>query len=129
MTDAKWDVIVVGARCAGAATAAMLSRAGVRTLCIDRSKMPSDHVLSTHYVQPPGMDVLDELGVGSRVRQLSPASRRGLAALDDARIYSEYPESRGAHCIRRSVLDPLLLEVADQSGVSLRDQHKVVELV
>ncbi|MDH5672474.1 MAG: FAD-dependent monooxygenase [Myxococcales bacterium] len=125
----KWDVIVVGARCAGAATAAFLARAGVRTLCLERSKLSSDHVLSTHYVQPPGMDVLDELGVGTRVRELSPPSRRPMAVMEMEHIYSNYADGRAAHCIRRFVLDPLIQEAAAQSGATLREQAKVVELV
>ena len=34
--DRRWDVIVVGARVAGAATAMLLARAGLRVLCVDR---------------------------------------------------------------------------------------------
>ncbi|MGD8730132.1 MAG: NAD(P)/FAD-dependent oxidoreductase [Gemmatimonadota bacterium] len=129
MSGAKWDAIVVGARCAGAATAAYLSRAGVRTLCIDRAKLPSDYVLSTHFVQPPGMDVLDELGVGDRVRDVTPPSFRPLSAMDDERLYSNYPDGRAAYCIRRSTLDPIVLDAAVESGATVRDQHTVVELV
>ena len=33
-----WDVIVVGARVAGAATAMLLVRGGLRVLCVDRSR-------------------------------------------------------------------------------------------
>lgn len=129
MSEAKWDAIVVGARCAGAATAAYLSRAGVRTLCIDRAKLPSDYVLSTHFVQPPGMDVLDELGVGERVREVTPPSCRSLAVMDDERLYSNYSDGRAAYCIRRSTLDPLVLDAAVESGATVRDQHTVVDLV
>ena len=129
MNGAKWDAIVVGARCAGAATAAFLSRAGLRTLCIDRGKMPSDYVLSTHYVQPPGMDVLDELDVGQRVRELTPASRRPLSAMDGEHLYSRYPDDRAAYCIRRVTLDSLVWDAAVESGATLRDEHTVVELV
>ena len=35
-TDGRYDVIVVGARAAGAATAMLLSRAGIRVLALDR---------------------------------------------------------------------------------------------
>lgn len=129
MSGAKWDAIVVGARCAGAATAAYLSRAGVRTLCIDRAKLPSDYVLSTHFVQPPGMDVLDELGVGDRVRDVTPPSFRTLAAMDDAAVRSNHLDGRAAYCIRRSTLDPIVLDAAVESGATVRDQHSVVDLV
>ena len=37
-----YDVVVVGARCAGAPTAMLLARAGHRVLLVDRSAFPSD---------------------------------------------------------------------------------------
>ena len=37
-----YDVIVVGARCAGAPTAMLLARAGHRVLLVDRASFPSD---------------------------------------------------------------------------------------
>jgi flavin-dependent dehydrogenase len=42
-----FDVVIVGARCAGAATALLLARAGVRVLVVDRGAYGSD-TLSTH---------------------------------------------------------------------------------
>ena len=42
-----WDVVVVGARVAGAATALLLARAGLRVLVLDRARPGSDTV-STH---------------------------------------------------------------------------------
>ena len=43
----RFDVVVVGARCAGAATAMLLARAGHRVLVIDRGRYGTD-TLSTH---------------------------------------------------------------------------------
>ena len=42
-----YDVIVSGARCAGAATALVLARAGARVLLVDRQARGSD-TMSTH---------------------------------------------------------------------------------
>ena len=42
-----YDVIIVGARCAGASAALSLARQGVRVLLADRAGFPSDTV-STH---------------------------------------------------------------------------------
>lgn len=42
----EFDVIVVGARCAGAPTAMLLARRGYRVLAVDRARFPSD-TLST----------------------------------------------------------------------------------
>src|SRR5258708_11908924 len=46
------DVIVVGARCAGASTAMLLARNGLKVLLVDRAKFPSDiphgHLIHRH---------------------------------------------------------------------------------
>ena len=44
MTGARhrYDVIVVGARCAGAATAMLLARRGFDVLLVDRARFPSE---------------------------------------------------------------------------------------
>ena len=72
MRENDYDAVIVGARCAGATLATFLARAGARVLLLDKDAMPSDHVPSTHFISPPGMDVLDEAGVGEAVRSLAP---------------------------------------------------------
>src|SRR5215510_15830633 len=42
-----YDVIIAGARCAGAATALLLARQGARVLVLDKSRYGTD-TLSTH---------------------------------------------------------------------------------
>jgi len=37
-----YDVIVIGARCAGAPTALLLARKGYRVLLVDKAAFPSD---------------------------------------------------------------------------------------
>jgi 2-polyprenyl-6-methoxyphenol hydroxylase-like FAD-dependent oxidoreductase len=66
MTSA-YDVIVVGARCAGSPTAMLLARKGYKVLVVDRATFPSDTV-STHLVHPPGLDALQRWGLVDRVR-------------------------------------------------------------
>ena len=58
-----YDVIVVGARCAGASTALLLGRRGHRVLLLDRGVFPSDMALSTHLVWPRGVAQLAEWGL------------------------------------------------------------------
>src|SRR5262245_66295411 len=50
---AKYDVIVVGARCAGAPTAMLLARKGYRVLLVDRSRFPSD-IRHGHFIHRHG---------------------------------------------------------------------------
>jgi 2-polyprenyl-6-methoxyphenol hydroxylase-like FAD-dependent oxidoreductase len=56
------DVIVVGARVAGASTALLLARRGLKVLAVDRATFPSD-TLSTHQVQVPGVARLRRWGI------------------------------------------------------------------
>lgn len=50
----RYDVVIVGARCAGAATAFLLARAGAKVLLIDRQAYGSD-TLSTHALMRAGV--------------------------------------------------------------------------
>ena len=61
-----FDVIVVGARCAGSPTAMLLARKGYRVLVVDRATFPSDTV-STHILHPPGVDALSRWGLLDRL--------------------------------------------------------------
>lgn len=49
-----YDAIIVGARCAGAATAVLLARAGHRVLMVDRSRFPSDMPRATRWTPRSG---------------------------------------------------------------------------
>lgn len=77
------DVIIVGARVAGSATALLLARRGLKVLVLDRATFPSD-TLSTHQVQVPGVarlarwGVLDAVLVGVRgLTRLMLSQQRG----------------------------------------------------
>ena len=80
------DVIIVGARVAGSATALLLARHGLKVLVLDRATFPSD-TLSTHQVQVPGVarlarwGVLDAVLVGVRglTRLMLSRQRENLA--------------------------------------------------
>src|SRR3712207_2436069 len=57
-----YDVIVVGARCAGAPTAMLLARKGYRVLLLDKATFPSD-TLSSHFIHPTGIACLKRWGL------------------------------------------------------------------
>ena len=71
--DTGWDAIVVGARVAGASTALLLARAGLRVLVVDRARRGSD-TLSTHALMRGGVLQLQRWGLLDRVAR--PARRR-----------------------------------------------------
>ena len=61
-TTETCDVVVVGARSAGAATAMLLAAAGHDVQLVDRASFPSD-TLSTHAIGLNGMVQLDRWGL------------------------------------------------------------------
>ncbi len=129
MTRTDYDVVIVGARCAGAALAAFLSRKGARVLLLDADAMPSDHVVSTHSINPLGMDVLDELGVGDAVRAVTPSSRIIRSVIDGTSADLVLSEGRAVYCARRERLDGLLQNAAVSAGAVMMDRARVTSLI
>lgn len=125
----RYDVAIVGARCAGAALATFLARSGARVLVVDRDPLPSDQVLSTHTIHPPGVDILDELGVGDAVRSVTPESPTIRLRKGDAWVDTTFPDGRHELCPRRERLDGLLQSAAAEAGVELRDRTRVTSVV
>ncbi len=124
-----FDVVVVGARCAGASLATFLTRAGARVLVVDRDRLPSDQVLSTHTIHPPGIDVLDDLGVGDAVRSACPASSRIRLRKNDAHADVAFDAGRAEYCPRRERLDGLLQDAAVGAGAELRDRTRATRVL
>ena len=52
-TPSRYDVVIVGARCAGATLATFLARAGASVLLLDKDPLSRDQILSTHTIHPP----------------------------------------------------------------------------
>ena len=61
-----YDVVIVGARCAGAATAMRLAEAGYRVLVFDKSRLGADTV-STHALMRPAVLLLKHWGITDRL--------------------------------------------------------------
>jgi 2-polyprenyl-6-methoxyphenol hydroxylase-like FAD-dependent oxidoreductase len=117
-----FDVIVVGARCAGASLATMLARRGLAVCLLDKDRFPSE-TLSTHGIQPAGVQVLGRLGVLDSLLELAPPIRRlriasdeGLARATDLEALVGGP----ALSVRRLALDQVLLDAAVAAGAEVR---------
>ncbi|MFE2506964.1 NAD(P)/FAD-dependent oxidoreductase [Streptomyces naganishii] len=127
-----YDVIVVGARCAGASTALLLARAGHRVLMLDKSAYGSD-VLSTHLVHQPGVAALARWGLLERVRASGcPPLKRTVYEVADIRIEGcarGVEGQRTGFAPRRRVLDPVLVDAAVEAGVEFRDRCRVTGLL
>jgi menaquinone-9 beta-reductase len=125
------DVIVVGARCAGAPLATMLARDGLRVCLIDKDRFPSD-TLSTHGIQPTGVQVLERIGVLDSLVKLAPPIRHLRMVFDDvAAPAADLVAVTGAPAlsVRRITLDEILLDAAAGAGAEIRTETAVTGLV
>jgi flavin-dependent dehydrogenase len=122
-----YDVIVVGARCAGAPTALLLARHGHRVLLVDKATFPSD-TMSTHLVHPPGVAALDRWGLRPRLEATGCPPITNYSYDFGPVVISGSPGG-AAYCPRRIVLDALLAEAAVAAGAELREAFTVDELL
>lgn len=126
------DVIVVGARVAGSATAMLLARAGARVLVVDRARFPSD-TLSTHQIQVPGVARLAAWGLlPALVAAGTPPTRQVEFHRGRTTISGRYPVLDGADAMyspRRTVLDKILVDAAREAGAEVRESTAVEGLV
>jgi 2-polyprenyl-6-methoxyphenol hydroxylase-like FAD-dependent oxidoreductase len=129
---ARYDVIVVGARCAGAPTAMLLARAGHRVLMVDRATFPSD-TISTHLVHPPGVAALERWGLLDRLVATGCPPIATYQIDFGPFAISSSPQPAGAishaYAPRRTVLDKLLVDAAVESGAELRESFTVSEIL
>src|SRR5262245_2678406 len=130
MNDA-YDVIVVGARCAGSPTAMHLARKGHRVLLVDRATFPSDTV-SSHVLQPNGASALSRWGLLDRLVKtgcppvhtyaydFGPIQLSGSPGTKDSPV---------TYLPRRTILDKLLVDAAAEAGAEVREGFKVEEIL
>jgi flavin-dependent dehydrogenase len=131
LTNPSYDVVIVGGRCAGAATALLLSRAGYRVLVLERAK-PGADTLSTLYIHQPGVARLAAWGVLERVVATGcPPLEHARYQVGDVVVRGRGPEvdgRRAAYAPRRYLLDAILAEAAAEAGADVRHGCTVLAL-
>jgi flavin-dependent dehydrogenase len=117
------DVVVVGARCAGAATAMLLARMGHDVVMVDKARLPSD-TLSTHGIARGGVVQLARWGLLDDVLASgAPAIEQVTFNLGGESTTRRIKHRAGVDVLvapRRHVLDGLLADEAVESGADLR---------
>lgn len=128
-----YDVIIVGARVAGAALAALLGQYGHRVLLLDKAQFPSD-TLSTHFFRAPALRVFERLGVLEKVKSAAPPMTVMWNYID-GHVISDPVEAPEEHlryflCERRITLDWILFQrVQREPGIEIRQGANVKELI
>lgn len=106
-----YDVVVIGARCAGSPAAMLFARQGYRVLLLEKARFPQD-TLSSHYIHQPGVALLDRWGLLDELRAAGcqPIDHQSYAApgvrLDGFSLPVD--GHRTTYAPRRYVLDPIL---------------------
>src|SRR5438445_3258840 len=129
----RFDVVVVGARCAGAPLAALLAREGLEVALVERATFPRD-TLSTHVFEADGIEFLDRLGVIERLRDTgAPFVCRVDNRIEDFRAEVDWPrrpgDRGGLMSVRRFLLDPILVDAAEQAGAEVLLATNVTGLI
>jgi flavin-dependent dehydrogenase len=125
-----YDVIVIGARCAGASTSLLLSQVGLRVLLIDRADFPSDTV-SGHAIKQPGVERLHRWGVLDAVLASGcpvPSGRTIDFGVRRLHVPTE-PGALSPIVPRRTVLDAILIAAAASAGTEVRLRTSLVDVL
>ena len=133
MGAGRYDVIVVGARVAGAATAMLLARQGLRVLAVDRASFPSD-TISSHQLQVPGGALLQRWGLLGKLVAAGtrPARRVRFDAGGGLVLNGQFPACGGVDALyspRRTLLDSVLVDAARTAGAEVRENFRVTQLL
>ncbi len=118
----RYDIVVAGARVAGASTAMLLARQGLRVLVVDPIPVSRD-VLSTHALMRGAVVQLQRWGLLDEVRAAGTPTI-------EATTFHYGPDSvtvpikprdgvDGLYAPRRTVLDPILLAAARRAGAEV----------
>jgi len=132
-----WDAIVVGAGPAGCAAATLLARQGLRVILLDKSAAPPPKICG-EYLSPGCLRILNRIGALQLIREAGARPLSGMLIHTAAgrSLRATYPRGEGvgsprihALAIRRDRLDPILLDLALQSGVEYAPNFQASDLL
>jgi len=129
--DTRYDAVIVGARCAGAATAMLLARTGANVLLIDRQQYGTD-VVSTHALMRAGVMQLARWGLLPEIIAAgTPAVTRTAFHYGEETVPVQIKSEHGVDFLcapRRTVLDRVLVDAARRAGADVRHGVSMTDL-
>lgn len=131
MTYENYDALIIGARCAGAATAMLLARKGMRVLLVDRAGYGAD-TISTHALMRGAVLQLYRWGILPHLQEAgTPPVRSTTFHYGDERITVPIKMANGVDALyapRRTLLDSTLVDAAWEAGAQVRHGQTLVRL-
>lgn len=128
----RYDVVIAGARCAGASAAMLLAREGLRVLVVDPLRYGSD-TLSTHALMWGGVLQLRRWGLLDAIREAGTPPIGSTTFHYGAETIEIPMKPRDGvdalYAPRRTVLDPILVDAAREAGAEVVHGRAVVDLV
>ncbi|MCC6409998.1 MAG: FAD-dependent monooxygenase [Planctomycetes bacterium] len=129
--ERRFDVVVVGARAAGASSALMLARRGLRVMGFDRAAYGTD-TLSTHALMRTGVLALRRWGLLDRISARTPAIRTTRFLYGDEVLDLAIEPQWGVDALyapRRTLLDAVLVDAARAAGAVIRHGVRLRSLI
>jgi 2-polyprenyl-6-methoxyphenol hydroxylase-like FAD-dependent oxidoreductase len=127
-----YDALVVGARCAGAATAMLMARCGLKVLVIDRGRYGAD-AISTHALMRGGVLQLQRWGLLPRIAAAgTPAVHTTEFHYGEDVVRVDIRPQHGVDALyapRRTLLDTTLVDAARAAGAEVRHGCSLSALV
>ncbi|BBZ58096.1 hypothetical protein MPHO_50880 [Mycolicibacterium phocaicum] len=136
-TPESCDVVIIGARLAGASAAAHMARAGLDVVALDRSSFPSDQ-LSTHLLFPDGINEIRRMGALPGILSHNPTRSPWMQLVvnhgrpDESRILERWRPAGPIDyclCVPRILQDVELVNAARAAGADVRERHRLVEVL
>ncbi len=130
----SYDCVVMGAGPAGSVTAALVAESGLRTLLIERDKMPRFHVGES--LMPETYWTFERLGILNEMKKIGFTRKNGVQFVnsDDKEskpfFFREFDDRECADSfhVQRAELDQLLYETAYNRGATTVDEARVLDL-
>ena len=130
------DAIVVGGGPAGASTAYFLARVGARVVVLDRARFPRAKACA-EYLSPQASRILSDMDALDAVDRAGAAHLKGMVvrAPNGATMRGDFAAGHGFRAfrdrglaLRRTALDPILLDRARAAGATVRESVRVVDV-
>lgn len=131
-TPPRFDALIIGARAAGAATAMLLARAGLKVLVVDREAAGTD-TMSTHALMRGGVMQLHRWGLlNALLAKGTPPVRRTTFFYGEMPVEVDIRPSHGVDMLlapRRYLLDATLVAAARDAGADVRHETALHRLI